>query len=138
MKVFINGCFDVIHIGHFNILMFARELATSQGKVIVAIDEDEKIMADKKRMPIFSSMERSKAIYDLRYNGKAMVDEVTLFHTNLELEMLVKKYKPDFMVKGTDWIGNVVGEKYTKVIYFDRISEYSSTEIIRRCQNKSI
>lgn len=134
MRVFTNGCFDVLHVGHLNLLIHARELAGA-GRLIVAVDEDEKIMAQKGlSRPVFHSHERAKALCDLRYQGKPMVDQVEFFHTDLELEMLIKRLMPDLIVKGSDWEGRkVVGANVAKVEFYPR-SEYSSSEIIIRCQ----
>lgn len=136
-KVFLNGCFDVLQPGHFNLLMLAREIATPSGKVIVGIDEDEKVMADKGlQRPIFNVHERAKALLDLRTPERAIVDEVEFFYTNKQLENIIRRIKPDYLIKGSDWVGKrVVGSEYAKVLYFDRI-EYSTTEIIRRVLEK--
>lgn len=138
MKVFVNGVFDLLHPGHFNLLMFARTMADQpQGRVIVALDEDEKVMIDKNiRRPIFNIHERSKALLDLRIGDRPVVDEVEWFYTNLQLEHLIRKHKPDYLVKGSDWRDKlVVGAQYTKVLFYDRI-EYSTTDIVRRVLEK--
>lgn len=139
MTVFINGVFDVLTPGHFNLLMFAKHLTGSDGKLIVAVDEDEKVMADKGlQRPIFNVHERAKALLDLwYYDRKRLVDVVHFFHTNLELEMMIKRIRPDYIVKGSDWVGKtVIGSDIAKVAIFDRMLEYSTTETIRRCQEK--
>jgi D-beta-D-heptose 7-phosphate kinase/D-beta-D-heptose 1-phosphate adenosyltransferase len=61
------------------------------------------------------------------------VDIVELFDSQAGLIDLIKLYKPDIMVKGSDWKGkSVVAEKYVKEIFwYDRIDEYSSTRIIQ-------
>lgn len=142
MRVFLNGAFDVLHTGHINLLMYARGLADRQGrgKVIVAIDEDEKIMADKGlQRPIFDVNERAKAVLDLRLpDGAHLVDEIHFFHTNLELDMLIKRLMPDVIVKGSDWKDKtVIGASVARVVFFER-QPYSSTEVINRCQSKIV
>lgn len=140
MRIFTNGCFDVLHIGHFNLLLQCRSMAGKDGKVIVAIDADEKIMADKGLLrPVFNLFERQKALLDLRFEiDKPLVDEVEMFHTNLELEMIIRRIKPDYIVKGGDWKDRrVVGSEYSKVVFQGRLGNYSSTEIIRRCLEKN-
>lgn len=140
IRVFTNGVLDILTVGHFNLLQKCRAQAGEDGKVIVAIDEDEKVMADKGlSRPIFGIHERMKAVCDLQMpNGKPLVDEVYSFHTNLELEMLIKRIRPDYIVKGGDWQGRrVVGSEYSRVVYFGRLGEYSTTEIIRRCLEKN-
>jgi cytidyltransferase-like protein len=140
MKVFVNGVFDILTVGHFNLLMKCRDIVGPDGKIYVAIDEDEKVMADKGlQRPIFNVHERAKALLDLRMpNDKSVIDEICFFETNLVLEMVIKRIRPDYIVKGSDWQGKVViGSQYAKVVYMDRLISYSTTEIIRRCQEKN-
>jgi len=61
------------------------------------------------------------------------VDEVRTFDSDEDLEELVKYYKPDIMVVGSDWKDKpVIGSQYAKELkFFDRIDEYSSTKIIQ-------
>ena len=61
------------------------------------------------------------------------VDIVEFFDTRDELIDLIKRYKPDIMVKGSDWKGkSVVAEQYVKEIFwYDRIDEYSTTKTIQ-------
>ena len=46
MKVWTNGCFDVLHRGHLELFKFCKILAGSDGKVIVGIDSDKKVKKD--------------------------------------------------------------------------------------------
>ena len=66
------------------------------------------------------------------------VDFVMLFDSQEELISIIQEYKPDIMVKGGDYRGkSIVGEQYVpKVIFYDRIEEYSSTAIIQRIANR--
>ena len=66
------------------------------------------------------------------------VDIVELFDSQDDLINIIKLYKPDIMVKGSDWRGkSIVAEQYVKEIFwYDRIEEYSSTEIIERIANR--
>jgi cytidyltransferase-like protein len=147
--VFTNGCFDVLHVGHFNLLLFCRLLAGDLGKVIVGLDSDEKILKDKGGdRPIYSFKERSYAIRSLGddidlFNGKycnqtisTLVDEVYKFDSNEELHDLIKKACPDVIVKGSDWTGNVVGSDLAEVIIVPKWS-FSTTELIKRI-NKDV
>ena len=47
MKVWTNGCFDVLHRGHIELFRFCKLLAGSDGEVIVGIDSDKKVKKDK-------------------------------------------------------------------------------------------
>ena len=51
MKIsFVNGCFDVLHPGHIELLKFARSLGDY---LIVAIDSDEKVAQMKVLRDLF-------------------------------------------------------------------------------------
>ena len=137
--VFTNGCFDIIHPGHFNLLSYCRKLAGDCGEVIVALDSDEKVKKDKgQSSPIFSFKERHNALLslcdDTYYFNGPVVDEIYQFSTNEELHELIKKIKPDIIVKGTDWKDNVVGSDLAKVEHFIIYPQFSTTKIINRCK----
>ena len=60
------------------------------------------------------------------------IDKVIPFSSKTELERTLKWLHPSVMVIGADWRGKeVVGKKYTdKLIFFDRVGNYSTTNII--------
>ena len=125
MKVFVNGCFDVLHRGHFQLIHYAASL----GELTVALDSDEKVARDKgPDRPIYPLEDR---VYQMtRLRG---VSEVLSFSTREELERLVEYIKPDIMIVGSDWKGKeVVGSQYAKEVrFFDRIGDYSTTKTIQ-------
>ena len=55
-----------------------------------------------------------------------------------ELENLVKEYKPDIMIVGSDWKGkSVIGSYWSsKLIFFDRIGDYATTKTIESIINR--
>jgi rfaE bifunctional protein nucleotidyltransferase chain/domain len=125
-KVFVNGTFDVLHRGHLLLLNYAKSL----GDVLyVAIDTDERVKEKKgPSRPVNSLDERMFMLENLK-----AVDHVMSFSNDKSLESLVKILKPDIMVVGSDWKDkSVIGSYYAaKVIFFDRIDEYSTTKIIQ-------
>jgi D-glycero-beta-D-manno-heptose 1-phosphate adenylyltransferase len=124
--VFVNGCFDILHPGHIKMFENARNLGD---RLIVAIDSDRKIKEMKgSKRPINPVFNRKIILESIRY-----IDEVIVFDTKEELQALVKKIKPDIMMVGSDWKGKeVVGSDYAKEVkFFDRIGNYSTTEIIK-------
>jgi rfaE bifunctional protein nucleotidyltransferase chain/domain len=127
MKIsFVNGCFDVLHPGHIELLKYARSFGDY---LIVAIDSDRKVAEMKgPNRPIFSQGDRSNMLSSIRY-----VDVVHVFDTKEELEDLLESIKPDTMVVGSDWKGKeVVGSHYAKSVrFFDRQGEYSTTKTIK-------
>ena len=125
MKVFVNGCFDVLHRGHYELIHYASSL----GELTVALDSDEKVSRDKgPDRPIYPLEDR---VYQMtRLRG---VNEVLSFSTREELERLVEVIKPDIMIVGSDWKGKeVVGSQYAKEVkFFDRLGDYSTTKTIQ-------
>ena len=127
MKVWTNGCFDVLHRGHLELFRYAKSLGD---KLYVGIDSDYKVNKDKGHdRPVFSEDDRKAIVSAMRY-----VDGVYIFDSKHELEQLIKKISPDIIVVGSDWEGKVVvGEEYTKEVkFFKRIPQYSTTKIINR------
>ncbi len=125
MIVFVNGTFDILHKGHLELLNFAKSLGS---KLIVGIDTDARVKSLKgESRPINSTEERIFMLMNLK-----SVDEVMTFSTDRELEELIKSIKPDIMVVGSDWKGkSVIGSYYpSKLIFFDRIDNYSTTNIV--------
>jgi D-beta-D-heptose 7-phosphate kinase/D-beta-D-heptose 1-phosphate adenosyltransferase len=125
IKVWINGCFDVLHRGHFEIFKYAKSVGDH---LIVGIDSDEKIKKDKgAERPYNCAKDRKFALECIRY-----IDQVVVFQTREELEMLIKNEEPDIMMVGSDWRGkDVVGKQYAKeLVFFDRIGSYSTTNIL--------
>jgi bifunctional ADP-heptose synthase (sugar kinase/adenylyltransferase) len=135
MKVFTAGCFDVLSVGHFNLLMFCRQLAGPNGEVYVSLDTDLKIMIDKgEARPIFSFRERREAIEAIKMFGKSIVDYTKDHDNNEDLQKYIDWVRPDAIVVGSDYINKIVvgGGEYP-VHYFERDHRFSSTEIIERC-----
>ena len=127
MKIsFVNGCFDVLHPGHIELLKYARSFGDY---LIVAIDSDRKVAEMKgPERPIFSQYDRALMLKAIRY-----VDVVHVFDTKEDLEQLLESIQPDIMVVGSDWKGKeVVGSQYAKSVrFFDRIGGYSTTKTIQ-------
>jgi D-sedoheptulose 7-phosphate isomerase len=103
--VFTNGCFDILHPGHIDLLTRARKLGS---RLIVGINSDESVRAIKGAERPFLSQTERKAILE----GLKAVDEVRIFDENTP-ENLVKEIKPDVLVKGGDWkIEEIVGAEF--------------------------
>jgi len=125
MRVWTNGCFDILHRGHLELFRYAKSLGE---ELIVGVDTDNKVKKDKgKNRPINSLQDRMFMLQSLRY-----VDKVIPFDSTTELERTIKWLKPHIMVIGADWRGkDVIGKKHAdKLIFFDRVGDYSSTNIL--------
>ena len=132
MRVMVNGTFDILHRGHLELLNFAK----SQGdQLLVAIDTDRRVKELKGlTRPINNQEDRKFFLYNLK-----SVDIVMLFDTKEELINIMKEYRPDVYVKGSDWKKDKpsTAEQYcNNVIYYDRIGEYSTTKTIQDIVNR--
>ncbi len=125
VKVWVNGCFDVLHRGHYELFNYAKSLGD---KLIIGVDTDEKVSKDKGANRPYNLLEdRVYALKSLR-----AIDMVRTFNTREELIDLIKDAAPDILVVGSDWKGKeIVGGQYAKkIVYFDRIEKYSTTKIL--------
>lgn len=125
-KIFVNGSFDILHVGHIRLLTHAKSLGSV---LLVAIDTDRRIKELKgSTRPINTQLERIEMLTALR-----SVDQVKTFDSDDELIDIIKTYNPDIMVKGSDYKGQpIVGSDYCKeIVFFDRIDEYSTTKKIQ-------
>ena len=124
-KVWVNGCFDVLHHAHFKLL----EHAASFGELlIVGIDSDQRVKELKGDDRPFHSQEERK--YNLeRVKG---VKRVVIFDSSEMLEQLIKTFEPDVFVIGSDYKNKpIVGEQYAKsIVYFNRLENFSTTKIL--------
>ena len=123
--VWVNGCFDVLHRGHFEMLKYAKSLGEF---LVIGIDSDNKVKEDKGQDRPFNNVEdRQFALESIKY-----VDKVMIFESKAELEFILENLEPDYMVIGSDWKDKeVVGEQYcTELKFFDRIEGYSTTNIL--------
>lgn len=135
--VFTNGCFDVLHVGHFNLLMYCAKLAGPDGQIVMAIDSDEKIKKDKGvTRPFFTADERRKTLLSL----DLPIAEVWTFDTNEELLRHIDTIRPDYIVKGEDWKGNVVGSDVpkVKVKLYPMTTNQSTSTIARRVVQRTL
>ena len=102
--VFTNGCFDILHRGHVELLEKAKRLGDF---LIVALNSDssmKKIKGEKR--PILDENDRAYILVSLK-----CVDAVCLFDEETPAE-IINKLKPDVLVKGGDYkINEVVGRE---------------------------
>ena len=124
MIIFTNGCFDVLHRGHFELLRYCKSL----GHVIVGLNSDKSVTELKgPSRPYFNEEDRKFMLLSCKY-----VDEVRVFDEQTPYD-LIKKIKPDIIVKGGDYIPDtVVGSDLCEVKIFNYIDGYSTTKILEK------
>lgn len=124
MKVWVNGTFDVLHIGHIRLLEYASKL----GRLIVGIDTDYRIKEKKGHDRPYNCLEeRIEFLSSIKF-----VDTITVFGSDEELESKIKIFSPDIMVIGDDYRDKkIIGSEYIKeIIFFERIKDKSTTSIL--------
>lgn len=128
MKVFTNGCFDVLHRGHIELLSYCANI----GEVLVGLNSDKSVKRLKGNdRPINSENDRKIILESIRY-----VDKVIIFEEDTPYE-LIKILKPDLIVKGGDYLpSDVVGYDLCEVRIFDTLKGYSSTSVINSLLTK--
>tara|TARA_R100000008_G_C3532841_1_gene140255 strand:- start:96 stop:482 length:387 start_codon:yes stop_codon:yes gene_type:complete len=121
--VFTNGCFDIIHRGHIELLKYCKSLGSL---VIVGLNSDNSIKKLKgANRPYFSQEDRKFVLESCKY-----VDGVVIFDEETPYD-LIKKLKPDILVKGGDYKDReVVGSDICKVMIFEYVDGYSTTNIL--------
>ena len=126
-QVVVNGTFDIIHLGHLELLQYARSFSNSY--VLVLIDSDRRIKELKgSNRPINNEYERCSMLSAMKY-----VDRIEIFDSDQELVDLIKEFEPDVMVKGSDYQDRpIIGAEYCKEIkFYDRVEPYSTTKTIQ-------
>ena len=130
MIVFTNGCFDILHRGHVEMLAQARALGS---KLIVGLNGDDSVRNIKGPGRPFANEEDRKAVL----LGLRSVDEVIIFD-ELTPEKLIHQIKPDILVKGGDWKpeeiigGDFVLANGGQVRSLPLVEGYSSSAIIHQ------
>ena len=128
--VFTNGCFDVIHRGHIEFLKFCK----SHGDIlVVGLNSDSSVKTIKgPDRPINNQHDRGAVLAAMD-----TVDYITIFDEPEPLD-IIKKIKPDILVKGQDWADKgVVGQEFVesyggKVILAPLIEGKSTTATIEK------
>jgi len=131
--VLTNGCFDLLHAGHVDLLSAAKKMGDI---LVVAIDDDPSVARLKGQgRPVIPERERVRVL-----NAMDSVDYVVVFSSE-SLETLIRIIKPDVLVKGSNYTadtvkgGTLAKELGGKVALVPITGEWSSTRIIREIKN---
>lgn len=122
-KVFTNGCFDILHRGHIELLEKSKAMGDY---LIVGINSDASVKRLKgDSRPVNTQEDRKKALESLKF-----VDEVIIFNEETPYE-LIKRIKPDIITKGGDYVAStVVGNDLAIVKIIPYIDGYSTSKIL--------
>ena len=123
--IWVNGCFDVLHMGHIELLRYAKLLGHT---LIVGTDSDQRIKSNKGfSRPINNLALRVKFLEAIRY-----VDTVVSFDTDEQLNELIRFYNADTMVVGEEYKGRrtVGGECVKNIIFYPKQYGLSTTKLV--------
>jgi len=123
-KVWINGCFDVLHYGHFKLIDYAKSL----GDLMIGIDSDERIRQMKGNDRPFHTQEQ-RVFNLMQIRG---IDKIVVFDSDDSLRKHLETYKPDIFVIGDDYMYKpIIGGNHAKEIkFFNRIDGLSTTKLL--------
>jgi rfaE bifunctional protein nucleotidyltransferase chain/domain len=131
--VFTNGCFDIIHRGHIEVLAQTADLGD---RLIIGLNSDTSIQKLKgKNRPIIEEQSRAILLASLEF-----VDAVVIFSEDTPLK-LISALLPDVLAKGGDYeIETIVGHEIVqqnggKVKLVPFVDGFSSTTIIEKIKN---
>ena len=120
--IFTNGCFDILHRGHFELLKYCSTL----GAVVVGLNSDQSVQALKgPTRPFFNQEDRVFALEACKY-----VESVIVFDEETPYD-LIKSVRPDIIVKGGDYKEEeVVGYDLAQVKIFNFVEGYSTSKVL--------
>ena len=93
--VLTNGCFDILHAGHIQLLQHARDFGD---RLVVAVNSDESVKRLKGSSRPINTLERRMAVL----SALSCVDWVVPFEEDTP-ELLISCLLPDVLVKGADY-----------------------------------
>ena len=127
--VFTNGCFDILHKGHIDLL---NKASTYGDILIVGLNSDNSVKNLKgQARPIENEITRSKKLLEI-----SNVDFVIIFNSETPKDLIIK-IMPDVLVKGGDYKKNdIVGSNDVisaggKVKIVPLTKGFSTTSIIK-------
>lgn len=130
MKIWLNGCFDVLHHGHFRLIQYATSF---EGLVVIGIDSDERVKKMKgEDRPFHTEQERSFNLKQIKG-----VDSVIIFDSDEMLREQLERYRPDKFIIGSDYLGKeIIGGEFAKQIaIFNKLDKFSTTDILNYGNN---
>lgn len=123
---YVPGGFDMLHIGHLNILTSSRERCD---RLIAGVATDEALIAMKGRAPVVPFEERLALVAALRCVDRAVAD------LGQDKRIAWRRHHFDVLFKGDDWKGTPKGDQLeaemaeigARVVYLPYTPTTSST-----------
>ena len=132
--VFTNGCFDLIHLGHIEVIARSADLGDV---LIIGVNTDNSIKRLKgPNRPIVEEISRAKQLAALEF-----VDAVVFFDQDTPID-LIKMINPNIITKGGDYntdqvIGNdIVTQNDGEVVIIPLTQGYSTTSILEKIKDE--
>jgi D-beta-D-heptose 7-phosphate kinase/D-beta-D-heptose 1-phosphate adenosyltransferase len=127
MRIWINGCFDVLHYGHFCMIEYAASLGEM---LVIGIDSDERVKKMKgENRPFHTETQRKFNLMQIKG-----VSNVVIFDSDETLRSQIELYKPNIFVIGSDYVNKPIigGNHADEIRFFDRIKDFSTTKILEK------
>lgn len=136
--VLASGTFDLLHLGHVKFLEEAKKVGGENAKLIVIVARDSTVEKRKGKKPIMPEDQRRALVESLK-----VVDEAILGYEDFDIEMTIKRIKPNIIAVGHDQSGiekavqNLVDEKgmgiqIVRIGRFGKEELNSSSKILRK------
>ena len=120
-KVITYGTYDLLHVGHINLLRRAKAL----GDYLIVVVSSDEFNAIKGKKAYYSFEDRKKILEAIKY-----VDEVLPEYTWEQKIDDVVKNNVDVFVMGDDWTGKFdFLKEYCEVVYLPRTEGISTSKI---------
>jgi len=132
--VFTNGCFDVLHAGHVDLLRQARAFGDL---LVVGLNDDASVRRLKGAGRPVNALPARAAVL----GGLASVDYVVAFAEDTPKE-IIERVRPDVLVKGEDWrdkgvVGRESVEAHGGRVELVKLAEgFSTTETLRKLKER--
>jgi D-beta-D-heptose 7-phosphate kinase/D-beta-D-heptose 1-phosphate adenosyltransferase len=137
-RAVVNGCFDLFHAGHEEILHYALRMC-HHGAVLVLVNSNDSVRKLKgEDRPIDDVSVRIQKIKDCKRDWCLKYREypaliISVFDTEEELAHKIYEFEPDMIIKGSDYndILEITGSDDWPVLIYPRKKNISTSKIIK-------
>jgi glycerol-3-phosphate cytidylyltransferase len=133
--VYTGGTFDLLHVGHLELLGYCRLMAGAEGRVVASLNRDEFVKRYKGHSPVQPYAQRAEMLRACR-----LVDLVVCNVGDENSGIAIDVVQPDLLVIGDDWrdrdyLGQLgiseawLEQRHLRVSYVPRTRGVSTTEL---------